>query len=148
MLASAAIQHSCCHCHSSSALLLLPKKSGVQNCRISSVSGKEKEKEKERERRGKQHVCGVAMNGFSALLSGGNSGRLARSDAPVEQQQQQQQEGNGGGGGGGGFDDFHVKGPSILVFSGERNFVVRGFSSGRGIGSNGSDGQCGFWECF
>ena len=84
-----------------------------------------KEKERERERRGKQHVCGVAMNGFSALLSGGNSGRLARSDAPVEQQQHQH-EGNGGGGGGG-CDDFHVKGPSILVFSGERNFVVRGF---------------------
>ena len=83
-----------------------------------------KEKEEEREKRGKQHVCGVAMNGFSGLLSGGNSGRLARSDAPVEQQQQEQQEGNGGGGG---FDDFHVKGPSILVFSGERNFVVRGF---------------------
>ena len=98
--------------------------------------------EKEKERRGKQHVCGVAMNGFSALLSGGNSGRLARSDAPVEQQQQ---EGNGGGGGGGGFDDFHVKGPSILVFSGERNFAVLGFLFGRGIGLNGSDGQCGFW---
>ena len=88
------------------------------------MSGKEKEKE----RRGKQHVCGVAMNGFSALLSGGNSGRLVRSDAPVEQQrqQQQQEEGNGGGGGGG-FDDFHVKGPSILVFSGERNFCCGGF---------------------